>query len=352
MIDKTFDQVTPEDITQLTTDGFYEGQLLEFKRDLPGEHGRPDPWLSGGDFKAYALDRLLREVIAFANAQGGNLIVGMDESRDDPPRAKSICPLPRIHDLATRMQNAAQSCIDPVLPGLQIRGIEVGGAPGEGILLFRTGASQAGPHRVTSDGHAYIRRGASSVKMAMREIQDLTIDLLRGADRLESIFRQREAGFKETLEFVNSEQGACRITAVPLGTFPSVPRLSGNPGDFLIRTRFRVNFGIDLDLAGPTTDRFRQIVRGFRWSNHENSVRYEVYETGLIDLWYRHAQWTGREFTFLLAGSWALTSRCSMPSIESATWRTCPSGNSPSNSSWTESQVRPAMAAVRCRWAH
>jgi hypothetical protein len=40
---------------------------------------------------------LLREVIAFANAQGGNVIVGMDETRDDPPRAAAICPLPRIH---------------------------------------------------------------------------------------------------------------------------------------------------------------------------------------------------------------------------------------------------------------
>ena len=118
------------------------------------------------------------------------------------------------------MQNAARACIDPVLPGLQIRGIEVGGAAGEGVLLFRTGPSPAGPHRVANDGHAYIRRGASSVKMTMREIQDLTIDLLRGADRLESVFRQRQAAFKESLEFVNTEHGACRITAVPMGAFP------------------------------------------------------------------------------------------------------------------------------------
>jgi hypothetical protein len=122
----------------------------------------------------------------------------------------------------------------------------------------------------------------------MREIQDLTIDLLRGADRLESVFRQREAGFKESLEFVNMELGACRITAVPLGAFPGIPRLSGHPNDFPIRTRFRVNFSTDLDLAGPSTDRFRQIVRSFRWSNDDNSVRYEVYESGLVDLWYRH----------------------------------------------------------------
>jgi len=66
----------------------YENQLLEFKRDLPAERNRPDPWLTGGDFTAYACDHLLREVIAFANAQGGTVIVGMDQIRDDPPRAE------------------------------------------------------------------------------------------------------------------------------------------------------------------------------------------------------------------------------------------------------------------------
>jgi hypothetical protein len=73
-----------------------------------------------------------------------------------------------------------------------------------------------------------------------------------------------------------------------LGAFPGIPRVSGHPNDFPIRDRFRVNFGTDLDLAGPTFDRFRQIVRGFPWSKEDNSVRYEVYESGLIDLWYRH----------------------------------------------------------------
>jgi hypothetical protein len=116
-----------------------------------------------------------------------------------------------------------------VLPGLQIRGIEVGGGTGEGVLLFRTGPSPAGRHRVANDGHAYIRREASSVKMTLREIQDLTLDLVRGADRMEEVFRQREARFEESLEFVNTQQGPCPITAVPLGAFPGLPRLSGHP---------------------------------------------------------------------------------------------------------------------------
>jgi hypothetical protein len=63
MLDKNFDQITPEDVTNLGRDGVYENQLLEFTRDLPAERNRPDPWLTGGDFTAYARDHLLREVI-------------------------------------------------------------------------------------------------------------------------------------------------------------------------------------------------------------------------------------------------------------------------------------------------
>ena len=240
------------------------------------------------------------------------MIVGIEESQDDPPRATAICPLPRIHDLATRMENAARASIDPVLPGLQLRGVEVGGAAGEGVLLFRTGPSPVGPHRVARDGHAFIRRGSTSVQMTMREIQDLTLDLARGADRLESIFRERHAAFKDSLEYVTSEHGACRITAVPLGAFPGIPRLA-QPTDYPIRTRWRVNFGIGIDLAGPTFDRFRQIVPGFRWSKDDNSVRYEVHESGLIDLWYRHPPTDDRNrITSMSARFWALIYRSSM----------------------------------------
>ena len=85
MLDKNFDQITAEDVTNLCRHGVYENQLLEFKRDLPAERNRPDPWVTGGDFTAYARDHLLREVIAF----------GMDQIRDDPPRAAAVCPLPR-----------------------------------------------------------------------------------------------------------------------------------------------------------------------------------------------------------------------------------------------------------------
>jgi hypothetical protein len=185
------------------------------------------------------------------------------------------------------MEDAARACIDPVLPGLQVRGIEIGGS-GEGVVVFRTLASPVGPHGIEREGHAFVRRGASSVKMTMREIQDRTLDLARGAERLDAIFRERAAGFEEWWQYANGQIGVCRITATPLGGFPGFPRLSGDPNEFPIRTRFRGNYGADVDLSGPSLGGFRQIVRGFRRYEHEGSARIDVFESGLVDLWYRH----------------------------------------------------------------
>jgi predicted HTH transcriptional regulator len=109
MLAKPFDQITADDIRDLCARGAYENQLLEFKRELPAERKRPDPWPTGGDFTAYARDRLFREIVAFANAQGGTLVLGIEETRDQPPRAATIYRLPRIHDLATRMEDAARA---------------------------------------------------------------------------------------------------------------------------------------------------------------------------------------------------------------------------------------------------
>jgi predicted HTH transcriptional regulator len=51
-----------------------------------------DSSLKEGDFTAYARDHLLREVIAFANAQGGTVIIGMDQTAEWPA-TKAFVPV-------------------------------------------------------------------------------------------------------------------------------------------------------------------------------------------------------------------------------------------------------------------
>lgn len=289
MLDKPLDQITVEDIAELRERGVYESEVLEFKSDLPGDGGRPNAWNAGGGISQTARDGLLREIVAFANAQGGTLILGITETREKPARAERITPVGRVHDLADRLQEAARVCIEPPLGALQVRGIATRGET-EGVVLLRTAASLAGPHRIASEGHAFIRRGPSSVKMTIREIQDLTLDLARGADRLEALFANRMSLFTEWLETSPTEVGAYRITGVPLGRFAGLPRMLPDGRNPIVsgRSRHRVLIGdAQIECEAPPHGAMRPIIRGLRFYSQDNSTQLEVYQTGLVDMWSR-----------------------------------------------------------------
>jgi Putative DNA-binding domain len=246
--------------------------------------------MSGGQFTDHARDRLFREIVAFANASGGTLVLGVDEIAGNPPRANAIVAIPRVHDLAARLADAARACIEPPLGGLQISGIVTEGAD-DGVVVFRTVASAFGPHRVAGDGHAFIRRGASSVKMTMREIQDLTIDLARGADRLEALFKNRATNFGK---WFNRPQPAdatgLRVTAVPTAALPQlikVPRRTDVP----LRTRQFVEFegGDKFEVVVPGLHRgTRPILRGWRRFEEDDkrATQIDVLDGGVVDLWF------------------------------------------------------------------
>jgi hypothetical protein len=189
----------------------------------------------------------------------------MAETKEKPPRAEAISAIARVHELADRLQEAARACIEPPLGTLQVRGIVTHG-DGDGVVLFRTAASLTGPHRVAGDGHAFIRRGPSSVQMTMREIQDLTLDLARGADRLDALFGARAALFVKWLQSSSSEeQAALRITAVPLGNFPTLARIPADSRGlpFSVRSQHDVVLdGNTIQCTAPSYQAIRPIVRG------------------------------------------------------------------------------------------
>jgi hypothetical protein len=301
MLNKPFDQITADDILELCRNAAYENLTLEFKRELPSRDGRrPDPWMQGGNFSEYARDRLFREIVAFANAQGGTLILGIDETDENPPRAAAVSPIPRVHDLASRLEDAARACIDPPLGSLQVRGITVEN-DGSGVVLFRTMTSPSGPHRVAAEGHCYIRRGSSSVRMTMREIQDLTLDLARGSDRLDAIFAARARGFIAWLNVSELEMGGFRITAAPVGSLPVSPRVAGQTPGFANRFRLwldgknPIEAVIPIHLFNP-----RPILRGQRSAEERDdfAFQFDILDNGVVDIWVRHAIVNGRHLFY------------------------------------------------------
>src|SRR5690606_3742354 len=110
----------------------------------------------------------LAEIVAFANANGGTLVLGVVDSKDEPPQAIDRNPLPRCEALARRLLDAAEDVIEPRLPLLMARGIPTDES-GNGYVILRTGRSRAGPHRLNGKSREfYVRRGERAARMDVR----------------------------------------------------------------------------------------------------------------------------------------------------------------------------------------
>jgi Schlafen, AlbA_2 len=193
---KPLDQIDDDDILSLID--FPEGQLFEIKSDLAAEKNNKDPWHKSPDSgkprkgpSDYAKQNIFKEIIAFANSEGGWLVLGLTETSDHPKRVKGMAPLPDCHELAERFKRAAYDWIDPPLPSLQCRGIVMEDTTGKGVIVFRVPRSLAAPHRLYKRDRtqeAYKRVSDESKPMRMREIQDLTLDIVRGQERIDKEF--------------------------------------------------------------------------------------------------------------------------------------------------------------------
>ena len=68
-----------------------ESAQIEFKEDLSTRDGSPDSWMRGknkvGD---HARNSILKEAVAFANAYGGTLVLGIREPNTSPSAATKI----------------------------------------------------------------------------------------------------------------------------------------------------------------------------------------------------------------------------------------------------------------------
>jgi Putative DNA-binding domain len=132
---KPLSLVTAADLDDLCRRRWPEGQLVEFKGALPAKDGR-DKWYEGADcLGTRARDELLEEIVAFANSQGGTLLLGIRQLPGNPPHAESIQAVPRCHDLARRLEDVAREVIDPPLPIIDLGAVEI--SDGGGVVIWR-----------------------------------------------------------------------------------------------------------------------------------------------------------------------------------------------------------------------
>jgi hypothetical protein len=167
-------------LRQLCKDGCPESQTLDFKRELPekNERDKIDP----DKYK----DELCKDVAAFANADGGHLVYGIQEKAGV---ANDIVPIStESADAAERrIRHVLEGRIEPQIHGLTFHKIDFAGAGY--VLILRVPASYDGPHCIrTEKNHKQQRR------FVMRNgtmISDMSYDQIRGAfDRTATLAEQ------------------------------------------------------------------------------------------------------------------------------------------------------------------
>jgi predicted HTH transcriptional regulator len=197
-------EVKVADIQRLIDDKVPEGRYLEYKSDiqvskeqqkaLQEHHKHPvdRSWLENRPLMDFGRDNLLEELVAFANADGGVLILGMIETKSKPVTAGGFNPVPDIDGLKQRLRDVIVSCIEPRLPVASVEPVATTES-GEGVVILEIEPSRLGPHRVRTTREATIRREDSCVPMTMAEIHDMVI---RNARRFDAVSASLEASSK------------------------------------------------------------------------------------------------------------------------------------------------------------
>src|SRR5687767_7988997 len=115
-----------------------EGQEVEFKRSLNSD--------------------LSKELVAFANAEGGRIFIGIDDSG-------KVTGVQIDNELKSRVEVMARDCDPAVVVRLEVF---------DNILIVNVPEGKDKPYRCTTG--FYIRNGASSVKLSRDEIREFFID--------------------------------------------------------------------------------------------------------------------------------------------------------------------------------
>ncbi len=215
MIPAEFDAIEETHIQALVDSERAEDRYIDFKLDWSQDH----PW-----------DGLAADVCAFANTDGGDIVIGVAE--DDRVASKVVgVECDRVDQKIRQAEEGIRARIEP-LAWFRIRYIERAG--GHGVFVIRTAASAAAPHRVTKNGNFYARGSGGNREMDIFQVREA---FLRGTFA-EARIREFRANRIGTLERVDPRiQGSRFVWALfHVVSMPSMMRSRLIPGTTLFES--------------------------------------------------------------------------------------------------------------------
>lgn len=185
-----------------------EGREIDFKRELPGRTDK--------DRRKLAAD-----LTSFANAAGGWLVFGIEESDGIAAKVTPVAD-PSSDETVQWLDQVAQALVSPRIPGLAIVPIQTAG--GGYCVVVRVPMSWMKPHAVVINDalRFYARNSAGKYLLDVQEVRDLFVGSELGSERLRA-FRNdrimRVEGGDTPMRLVGKPKLVLHL--VPLSTFLS-----------------------------------------------------------------------------------------------------------------------------------
>ena len=188
----------------LIQNGVAEGRTLEYKRELS---------VRRDDGKG----TLLATVCAFANADGGDLVIGMDADKGVATGLPGMASLDMDRD-KLQMEQVLRSGLDPRVSGVEIHEILLGDQ--KWVVVVRVPASWTAPHRVRETRKFYVRHSAGRHELDVGEIRTAFAMSETLVQRIED-FRAQRIGRILTgrTPVVLGRRGCMAVHIVPVGAF-------------------------------------------------------------------------------------------------------------------------------------
>ncbi len=158
-----FDDVNEQDLQHLVDTSAMESIRLDFKQQLPVQEAR-DP---DGNAKR----ELCRDVAAFANADGGDLLYGIGEEEGMATEVVGL-PYEDQEKYRSKVEDILKDHIEPRISRVQTRFIPL--LRGGGVFHLRVPRSLEAPHAVRGPGtwDFFMRRSTSKYPMSMSEVRN------------------------------------------------------------------------------------------------------------------------------------------------------------------------------------
>ena len=157
-----------------------ESQHRDYKRDLPSA------------WNDEAKRRFIADLVAMANASGGDIIYGIDEDGNACARAVVPQVFANADIEVRRLQDFIMEYAEPRLPGVQVQAVPVTvhGAAGHAVVV-RVPQSWSGPHRSRLTQHFSVREGLRNRTLDVPEIRSIFLRTESQAQRIRDFRNER-----------------------------------------------------------------------------------------------------------------------------------------------------------------